>query len=77
MSFLEKLKNGLKKTKNAIFGQIDSLLRNFVRVDEDFLEELEDLLISSDVGASTSEEIIDELREKAKDDRLKRSDDVQ
>lgn len=76
MSFLEKLKNGLKKTKNAIFGQIDSLLRSFVRVDEDFLEELEDLLISSDVGASTSEEIIDELREKAKDDRLKSSDDV-
>ena len=76
MGFFEKLKNGLKKTKNALFGQIDGLLRNFVRVDEDFLEELEDLLISSDVGASTAEEIIDELREKAKDDRLKDSEDV-
>ena len=77
MGFLEKLKNGLKKTKSAIFGQIDNLLRNFVKVDEDFLEELEDLLISSDVGATTSEEIIDELREKAKDDRLKSAEDVQ
>lgn len=77
MGFLEKLKNGLKKTKNALFGQIEGLLRNFVRVDEDFLEELEDLLISSDIGAVTAEEIIDELREKAKDDRLKDSEDVQ
>ena len=77
MGFLDKLKNGLKKTKNALFGQIDGLLRNFVKVDEEFLEELEDLLISSDVGAATAEQIIDELREKAKDDRLKNSDDVQ
>ena len=77
MGFLEKLKNGLQKTKNAIFGQIDGLLRNFVRVDEDFLEELEDLLICSDVGAATAEEIIDELREKAKDDRLNSAEDVQ
>lgn len=76
MAFFEKLKNGLKKTKNAIFGQVDSLLRSFVRVDEDFLEELEDLLICSDVGAVTAEEIIDELREKAKGDRLKDGDDV-
>lgn len=76
MAFFERLKNGLKKTRNAIFGQIDSLLRGFVRVDEDFLEELEDLLICSDVGASTAEEIIDELREKAKDDRLKDAEDV-
>ena len=76
MGFLDKLKNGLKKTKNAIFGPIEGLLRNFVSVDEDFLEELEDLLISSDVGAATTEEIIDELREKAKDDRLKNSEDV-
>lgn len=76
MAFFEKLKNGLKKTKNAIFGQVDSLLRGFVRVDEDFLEELEDLLICSDVGAVTAEEIIGELRDKAKGDRLKDAEDV-
>lgn len=76
MAFFEKLKNGLKKTKNAFFGQVDSLLRGFVRVDEDFLEELEDLLICSDVGAVTAEEIIDELRDRAKGDRLKDAEDV-
>lgn len=76
MGFFEKLKNGLTKTKNALFGQVDGLLKSFVRVDEEFLEELEDLLISSDVGAITTEEIIDELRDRAKEDRLKDSESV-
>ena len=52
------------------------MFRAFVKVDEDFLEELEDMLISADVGVETSEEIISELREKAKDDRLKSGEDV-
>ena len=76
MGFFDKLKSGLKKTKNAFFGQLNSLFRAFVKVDEDFLEELEDMLISADVGVETSEEIISELREKAKDDRLKSGEDV-
>ena len=50
MGFLDKLKSGLAKTKNAIFGQIDEVLKAFVKVDEDLLEELEELLIMSDVG---------------------------
>ena len=41
MAFLDKLKAGLSKTKKAIFGQIDEVLKNFVRVDEDMLDELE------------------------------------
>lgn len=76
MGFFDKLKSGLEKTKNAIFGQLNSMFRAFVKVDEDFLEELEDMLISADVGVETSEEIISELREKAKDDRLKSGEDV-
>lgn len=76
MGFFDKLKSGLKKTKNAFFGQLNSMFRAFVKVDEDFLEELEDMLISADVGVETSEEIISELREKAKDDRLKSGEDV-
>mgnify|MGYP002511785680 CR=1 FL=1 len=44
MGFLDKLKAGLSKTKNAIFGQIDEVLKAFVKVDEDLLEELEELL---------------------------------
>ena len=76
MGFFDKLKSGLEKTKNAFFGQLNSMFRAFVKVDEDFLEELEDMLISADVGVETSEEIISDLREKAKDDRLKSGEDV-
>ena len=76
MGFLDKLKNGLSKTKGAIFGQIDDVLKAFVRVDEDLLEELEELLIMSDVGVGATEEIIDRLREDIKEGRLKEKDQV-
>ena len=76
MAFLDKLKAGLSKTKNAIFGQIDEVLKAFVRVDEDLLEELEELLICSDVGVGATEDIIEELREQIKDGRLKEKDQV-
>ena len=71
MSFFEKLKKGLLKTKNAFFGKIDGIFRNFVRIDEDFFEELEEVLISADVGVSTTEYILDELRERIRDTREK------
>ena len=76
MGFLDKLKSGLSKTKNAIFGQIDNVLKAFVKVDEQLLEELEELLITSDVGVNATEEIIDRLREQIKDGRLKEKEQV-
>ena len=76
MAFLDKLKNGLSKTKNAIFGQIDEVLKAFVKVDEDLLDELEELLITSDVGVNATEEIIDKLRDEIKDGRLKEKEQV-
>ncbi len=76
MAFLDKLKAGLAKTKNAIFGQIDDVLKAFVKVDEELLEELEELLICSDVGVGATEEIIEELRAQIKDGRLKEKDQV-
>ena len=76
MGFLDKLKAGLSKTKNAIFGQIDNVLKAFVKVDEELLEELEELLIMSDVGVNATEEIIDRLRDQIKDGRLKEKDQV-
>ena len=75
-SFWKRVKEGLSKTKNALFGQIDDLLKNFVKVDEDLLEELEEVLICADVGVNASEMIIDELREQIKDGRLKEKDQV-
>ncbi len=71
MGFFEKLKKGLSKTKQAIFGKIDALFKHFVRVDEDLFEELEELLIESDIGVDTTEELLDALREWVKDTREK------
>ena len=76
MGFFEKLKNGLAKTKNAVFGQVNTVLKSFVKVDEDLLEELEELLICSDMGYDTAEEIIDLLRGQIREDRLKEPADV-
>ena len=76
VSFWERLKSGLAKTKKALFGSVHDLLSNFVRVDEDLLDELEELLIMSDIGVNATEQIIDELRERIKDGRLKEKDQV-
>ena len=76
MAFLDKLKAGLSKTKNAIFGQIDEVLKAFVRVDEDLLDELEELLIMSDVGVNSTEEIMERLRDDVKSGRLKEKEQV-
>ena len=76
MGFLDKLKNGLGKTKNALMGQIDNVLKSFVKIDEDALEELEEALICADVGVAATEEIIEMLRERIKDDRLKTREDT-
>lgn len=70
MAFFDKLKNGLKKTKDSIFGQIDTLFKKFVRVDEELLEELEELLIMADTGVSSAEEIINKLRDRIKSERI-------
>ncbi|MBR2622184.1 MAG: signal recognition particle-docking protein FtsY [Clostridia bacterium] len=76
MAFLDKLKAGLLKTKNALFGGVQNILKSFVRVDEDLLEELEELLICADVGVGATEDIIEELRERIKDGRLKEKDQI-
>ena len=71
MGFFDKLKAGLSKTKNALFGKLDQLFKSFSKVDEDMLEELEEALISADVGVDASEEIIEKLRDKIKEERIK------
>ena len=76
MGFFEKLKNQLTKTKSAIVGKIDDLFKSFVKVDEDLFDELEELLISADIGVSTTEEILEQLREEVKENRLNDPADV-
>lgn len=75
-SFWGRVKAGLSKTKNALFGQINDLLKGFVKVDEELLEELEELLICADVGVNAAEEIIEKLREQIRDGRLKEKEQV-
>lgn len=76
MGFLSKLREGLGKTRDALMGGIESVMRSFVKIDEDFLDELEEILITSDVGVGASEEIIEELRERIRDDRIKTREDT-
>ena len=75
-SFWGRLKSGLTKTRTALFAPVDNLLKAFTKVDEDLLEELEEILISADVGFTATEEIMDELRERIKDGRLKEKEQV-
>ena len=70
MGFFSKIKEGLKKTRTSIGEGFNSVFSVFRKVDEDFLEELLELLIMADVGYETSERIIDELRKKAKLENL-------
>jgi fused signal recognition particle receptor len=72
MGFFERLKNGLRKTKNALFGGLGNLFRS--GIDEDTLEELEELLICADVGYTATEEIIERLRERTKEEKAKDAD---
>ncbi len=76
MGFFDKLKQGLAKTKNAVFGQINEVVKNFRKVDEEFLEELEEIMICADMGAATTERVLDELRDRIKTDNIKNAEDV-
>ncbi|MBQ9795126.1 MAG: signal recognition particle-docking protein FtsY [Clostridia bacterium] len=71
MGFFDKLKSGLKKTKDALLKPVDLLFASGDKVDDDFFEELTDLLIMADVGVDTSEYIADTLRERLKEKKIK------
>ena len=76
MGFFDKLKAGLEKTKNAVFGQVNEVVKSFRKVDEELLEELEEVMICADMGAATTERVIDELRDRIKSERIKDAEDV-
>ena len=66
MGFFDKIKQGFKKTSDAVSHSLDSVFAAFVKIDENLLEELEEALILSDVGASTSAKIVAEVEKRAK-----------
>ena len=76
MGFFDKLKQGLGKTKSSFDEKINNVFSSFRKVDEDFLEELEEILIMSDIGMDTSVKIVDRLRNRIKRENLKDEEDV-
>ena len=76
MGFFDKLKSGLNKTKTSFDEKINNVFSNFRKVDEEFLDELEEVLIMSDIGMDTSIKIISSLRERIKKENIKDEEDV-
>ena len=76
MGFFDKLKNGLNKTKTSFDEKINNVFSNFRKVDEEFLDELEEVLIMSDIGMDTSIKIISNLRERMKKEKIQDEEDV-
>ena len=76
MGFFDKLKTGLNKTKESFNTKINDVFSNFRKVDEEFLEELEEVLIMSDMGVDTSVKIVNNLRKRIKKDNIKDEEEV-
>ena len=76
MGFFEKLKQGMNKTKESFNEKINSVFSNFRKVDEEFLDELEEILIMSDIGMDTSVKIINNLRDRIKKEKIQDEEDV-
>lgn len=76
MGFFDKLKNGLNKTRTSFDEKINNVFSNFKKVDEDFLDELEEILIMSDIGMDTSVKIINNLRTRIKKENIKDEEEV-
>jgi len=76
MGFFDKLKQGLTKTKESINEKINDVFSNFRKVDEEFLEELEEALIMSDIGIETSTKIISNLRDRMKKEKIEDEEQV-
>lgn len=69
--FFARLKEGLTKTRNNIVHGIDSVFNGFSNIDEEFYEELEEILIMGDIGVRATEEILDRLKEQVKENHIK------
>lgn len=76
MGFFDKLKQGMNKTKSSFDDKISNVFRSFKKVDEDFLDELEEILIMSDIGMETSVKIIGNLRDRLKKEKIQEEEEV-
>lgn len=74
--FFGRLKDGLSKTRKGITEKVDQILKSYKKVEEELFEDLEEVLITADVGVNTSIAIIDELRQKVKERKVNEVSDV-
>jgi fused signal recognition particle receptor len=70
MGFFDKLKEGLQKTRKGITEKIDQMLVSFGKIDDDLFDELEEILITSDVGVETSTRIIEDMKKKVRERKI-------
>ena len=70
MGFFDKIKQGLNKTRTALLSSVNSAISSFTKIDEDLMEELEEILITCDIGAVTAANICDQLRARVKENRI-------
>ena len=71
MGFFEKLKAGLKKTRDNFTDGMDQIFNSYEKVTEDFYDELEETMIMGDIGVRTTEELLDHLREEVRAERIR------
>ena len=69
--FFDKLKDGLAKTRNSITEKVSEVLNLAITIDDELYEELEEILITSDIGVETSIHVIEKLKKKVKEDKIK------
>ncbi|MEE0928661.1 MAG: signal recognition particle-docking protein FtsY [Acutalibacteraceae bacterium] len=69
MGFFDKIKQGLSKTRNALLDSVNSVISSFTKIDEDLIEELEEILITSDIGVNTASDVCERLRARIKENR--------
>ena len=75
MGFFDRLKKGLTKTQHVLVRGIDDVMARHDRIDEDFYEDLEEIMLKGDIGVRTTEEILDELRDRVSENRIKNPKD--
>ena len=76
MNLFSKIKSGLAKTRDALAGNINSVIKSFTKIDEELFEELEEILVLSDIGCVTAQQICDQLREEVKKEGIKEPQEI-
>lgn len=76
MGFFDKIKAAVKKTRDSFMGKLESVVNSFTKIDESLFEEIEEILITSDVGVHTSEKICGMLRSRIKERGLKEKNEI-